>query len=43
VATISKLVLKNFKRFRSLELDFDPELNILAGAMRPARALYCRR
>jgi len=31
VATISKLVLKNFKRFRSLELDFDPELNILAG------------
>lgn len=31
MATISKLVLKNFKRFKSLELDFDPELNILAG------------
>ena len=31
MATISKLVLKNFKRFRTLELDFDPELNILSG------------
>jgi len=31
VATISKLVLKNFKRFRKLELDFDADLNILAG------------
>ncbi len=29
--TIRKLVLKNFKRFRALELDFDPELNILVG------------
>jgi putative ATP-dependent endonuclease of OLD family len=31
VPTIRKLVLKNFKRFRALELDFDPELNILVG------------
>jgi putative ATP-dependent endonuclease of OLD family len=31
VATIRKLILKNFKRFKSLELDFDPELNILVG------------
>jgi putative ATP-dependent endonuclease of OLD family len=29
--TITKLVLKNFKRFRTLELDFDNELNILVG------------
>lgn len=29
--TIQKLVLKNFKRFRTLELDFDDELNILVG------------
>jgi putative ATP-dependent endonuclease of OLD family len=29
--TIKKLVLKNFKRFRTLELDFDNELNILVG------------
>lgn len=29
VKTIKKLVLKNFKRFRTLELDFDYELNIL--------------
>ena len=31
MASIQKLVLKNFKRFRSLELDFDNELNILVG------------
>jgi putative ATP-dependent endonuclease of the OLD family len=31
VATVKKLVLKNFKRFKTLELDFDPELNILVG------------
>lgn len=31
MATIRRLVLKNFKRFKSLELDFDPELNILVG------------
>ena len=31
VKTIKKLVLKNFKRFRNLELDFDNELNILVG------------
>src|SRR5690606_22105626 len=31
VATIRKLILKNFKRFKSLELEFDPELNILVG------------
>lgn len=31
MATIRKLVLKNFKCFRTLELDFDPELNILVG------------
>jgi putative ATP-dependent endonuclease of OLD family len=29
--TIKKLTLKNFKRFRNLELDFDNELNILVG------------
>jgi putative ATP-dependent endonuclease of OLD family len=31
VATINKLVLRNFRRFRTLELEFDPELNILVG------------
>jgi putative ATP-dependent endonuclease of the OLD family len=31
VGTIKKLVLKNFKRFKTLELDFDSELNILVG------------
>ncbi|EAM9237601.1 AAA family ATPase [Salmonella enterica] len=31
MATIKRLVLKNFKRFRNLELEFDPELNILVG------------
>src|ERR1035437_1874294 len=31
MATIKRLVLKNFKRFRALELEFDPELNILVG------------
>lgn len=31
MTTIKKLVLKNFKRFRKLELDFDDELNILIG------------
>ena len=31
MATIQRLVLKNFKRFKSLELEFDPELNILVG------------
>jgi putative ATP-dependent endonuclease of the OLD family len=31
VATIKKLVLRNFRRFKTLELEFDPELNILAG------------
>jgi len=25
------LVLKNFKRFKTLELEFDPELNILVA------------
>ena len=25
------MVLKNFKRFKALELEFDPELNILVG------------
>ncbi|WP_426392268.1 ATP-dependent nuclease [Variovorax sp. R-27] len=29
--TIKKLILKNFKRFKTLELDFDSELNILIG------------
>lgn len=29
--TIRRLVLKNFKRFKALELEFDPELNILVG------------
>lgn len=31
MGTIRRLVLKNFKRFKELELEFDPELNILIG------------
>lgn len=31
MATIRRLVLRNFKRFKALELEFDPELIILAG------------
>lgn len=31
MGTIRRLVLKNFKRFKALELEFDPELNILVG------------
>ncbi len=31
VATIKRLVLSNFKRFKTLELEFDPKLNILVG------------
>lgn len=31
MGTIRRLVLKNFKRFKSLELEFDSELNILVG------------
>jgi len=31
VGTIRRLLLKNFKRFKELELEFDPELNILVG------------
>jgi len=31
VGTIRRLILKNFKRFKALELEFDPELNILIG------------
>lgn len=31
MATIKRLVLRNFKRFKTLELEFDPELNILVG------------
>ena len=31
MGTIRWLVLKNFKRFKALELEFDPELNILVG------------
>lgn len=31
MATIKRLILKNFKRFRNLELEFDAELNILIG------------
>ena len=31
MATIKRLVLRNFKRFKALELEFDPELNILVG------------
>ncbi|WP_321886450.1 ATP-dependent nuclease [Paraburkholderia bannensis] len=29
--TIKKLMLKNFRRFKALEIEFDPELNILVG------------
>ncbi|RDJ97379.1 ATP-dependent nuclease [Paraburkholderia lacunae] len=29
--TIKKLILKNFKRFKTLEIEFDKELNILIG------------
>ncbi len=29
--TIKRMVLRNFKRFKTLELEFDPELNILVG------------
>ncbi|MGD0796486.1 MAG: AAA family ATPase [Acidobacteriaceae bacterium] len=31
MATIKRLVLRNFKRFKTLDLEFDPELNILVG------------
>lgn len=31
MAYVSRLILKNFKRFRSVELDFNPDLNILVG------------
>lgn len=31
MAIIKRLVLKNFKKFRALELEFDPELNIIVG------------
>ena len=31
MATIKRLVLRNFRRFEALELKFDPELNILVG------------
>lgn len=31
MATIKRLVLRNFKRFQALELEFDPELTILVG------------
>jgi putative ATP-dependent endonuclease of OLD family len=31
MATIKSLVLRNFKRFKALELEFDPELTILVG------------
>jgi recombinational DNA repair ATPase RecF len=31
VGTIRRLVLRNFKRFKALELEFDSELNILVG------------
>lgn len=31
MATIKRLVLRNFKRFKTLELEFDPDLNILVG------------
>jgi putative ATP-dependent endonuclease of OLD family len=31
MATVRKLVLKNFRRFRTLQLEFDPEVNILVG------------
>lgn len=31
MGTIRRLVLKNFKRFKALELEFEPDLNILVG------------
>ena len=31
MATIKRLVLRNFKRFKALELEFDPELTIIVG------------
>jgi putative ATP-dependent endonuclease of OLD family len=31
MGTIRRLVLRNFKRFKALELEFDPELNVLVG------------
>lgn len=31
MGTIRRLVLRNFKRFKALELEFDSELNILVG------------
>ena len=31
MATVKRLVLNNFKRFKTLELEFDPELNIFVG------------
>lgn len=31
MATIKKLILKNFKRFEMLDIEFDSELNILVG------------
>jgi putative ATP-dependent endonuclease of OLD family len=31
MATIKRLVLRNFKRFKALELEFDPDLNIFVG------------
>jgi putative ATP-dependent endonuclease of the OLD family len=31
MATVTRLVLKNFRRFKNLELEFDPEMNILVG------------
>ncbi|WP_029147535.1 ATP-dependent endonuclease [Methylophilus sp. 5] len=31
MATIKRLVLQNFKRFKELDLEFDPELTILVG------------
>jgi len=31
MATVNRLVLKNFKRFKTLELEFDAELNVLVG------------
>ena len=29
--TIEKLVLRNFKKFEKLQLDFSPDLNLLLG------------
>ena len=31
MGTIQRLVLRNFKRFKALELEFDPELNLIKG------------